>query len=65
VIKQKYKTLVEDEIPYKTTDKEYLGSYQRAVTSVLNNLDEEDMEEAEETLELWNREGGPSDLQLK
>ena len=65
VIKQNYKSLVENEIPYESTDKKYLGSYQKAVTKVLNNMSEEDLEEVENIVELWNKEGGPSDLQLK
>jgi hypothetical protein len=65
VIKQQYQSRVNDEIPFKSTDKEYLGSYQRAVTAVLKNMDEEDLEEAEMILELWNKEGAPSDVQLK
>ena len=65
VIKNHYKSLVEDEIPFKSTDKGYLGSYQRAVTSVLDKMSEEDREEAENLLETWNKEGGPSNLQLK
>jgi hypothetical protein len=40
----------------------YLGGYQRAVTAVLNRMDEE---EIDKVVELWNEEGGPSDLQLK
>jgi len=65
VIKHHYKSLVEEEIPFKSTDKGYLGSYQRAVTSVLDKMGEEDLEEAENLLETWNKDGGPSDLQLK
>jgi hypothetical protein len=65
VIKHQYKSLVDKEIPFKSTDKEYLGSYQKAVTSVLNKMSEEDLEEAENLVESWNQEGGPSDLQLK
>lgn len=65
VIKHHYKSRIEDEIPYKSTDREYLGSYQRAVTTVMTNMSEEDLEEAEKLLETWNKEGGPSDVQLK
>ena len=65
VVKWHYKSLVEDEIPYKSTDKQYLGSYQRAVTMVINNMSDEELEEAERLLELWNKEGGPSEVQLK
>lgn len=65
VIKQHYRARVDEEIPYKSTDKEYLGSYQRAVTTVLNNMTEEDLEEAQNMVDDWNKEGGPSDVQLK
>ena len=67
IIKQHYRTLVDNEIPFKSTDKDfrYLGSFQKAVTTVLNKMSEEELEEAENLVELWNREGGPSDLQLK
>lgn len=65
MIKQHYRSLIQEEIPYQTTDKQYLGSYQKAVTTVLKNLSDEDLEEAENILESWNEEGGPSDMQLK
>lgn len=65
VIKQHYRALIDDEIPYKPTEKEYLGSYQRAVTTVLKNMSDKDLEDAEEIVERWNKEGAPSDVQLK
>lgn len=65
VIKQNYKALVEEEIPYKTTDKEYIGSYQRAVTDVLKNMTDEQLEEAQNLVDSWNSKGAPSDHQLK
>jgi hypothetical protein len=65
VIKQHFKALVEAEIPYKPQDHEYIGSYQRAVTTVLENMSEKEVEEAEEILEQWNKEGAPLDVQLK
>lgn len=65
VIKQKYKTDIEAEIPYQHGDKEYIGSYQRAVTTVLKNLSKKDVKEAEKMVELWNAQGPPSDVQLK
>ncbi len=64
-VKHHYRSRVEKEIPFKSTDKEYLGSYQRAVTSVINKMTNEDHQEAERLLEEWNAQGGPSDLQLK
>lgn len=42
-----------------------MGSYQKAVTTVLEKMSEEDVEELEKVVELWNKEGGPSDVQLK
>jgi hypothetical protein len=65
VIKQRHRDLVEAEIPYKSTDKEYLGSYQSAVTTVLQNMTESELEEAEEMVELWNAQGAPAEVQLK
>jgi hypothetical protein len=65
VIKQNYRELIEKEIPFESNDNRYLGSYQRAVTTVLNEMSDEDREEAEAILELWNEKGGPSDVQLK
>src|SRR5271168_926506 len=38
VIKQSYRALIEDEIPFKPTDKDYISSYQCAVTTVINNM---------------------------
>ena len=65
VIKQNYKALVEAEIPYKSTDKEYLGSYQRAVTTVLANMEQEDLDEVQNILDAWNDQGAPPEVQLK
>lgn len=65
VIKQQHRDLVEKEIPYKSTDKEYLGSYQRAVTTVFQNMTESELEEAEKMVELWNKQGAPPEVQLK
>lgn len=65
VIKQNYRSLVENEIPFKSTDKEYLGSYQKAVSAVLDKMNEEELKEAQNVLESWNKEGGPSEVQLK
>ena len=47
VIKQNYQDLIQDEIPYNSSDKCYLGSYQRAVTTVQKNMTESDLEEAQ------------------
>jgi hypothetical protein len=65
VIKQNYRALVNDQIPYKPTDKGYLPSFQRAVTTVLKNMSDEELETAETMVEKWNTEGAPSEVQLK
>lgn len=65
VIKQNYRSLIEENIPFKSTDKEYLGSYQKAVSTVVENMTEEDRQEADDLVELWNKNGAPSDMQLK
>lgn len=65
VIKQHYRELVEAEIPYKSTDKEYLGSYQRAVRTVLTNMDKEELDEVQNILDAWNEQGAPPEDQLK
>jgi hypothetical protein len=65
VIKQHYKALVEAEIPYTPKDHEYIGSYQRAVTTVHQNMSEKEVEKAEEILERWNEEGASLEVQLK
>jgi len=51
--------------PHKPNDREYLGSYQKALKAVLANLSEEDLEEAQKLVKLWNGEGAPSEVQLK
>ena len=65
IIKQNYQDLVQDEIPYISSDKCYLGSYQRVVTTVHKNMTENDLEEAQKIVNLWNVQGAPSDVQLK
>jgi hypothetical protein len=35
------------------------------VTTVLKNMSEEDVEEAEEIVETWNKQGAPAEVQLK
>lgn len=65
VVKQQYRAEIEEEIPYQHGEKEYIGSYQNAVTKVLNNLSKKDVKEAEKMVELWNTQGPPSNVQLK
>jgi hypothetical protein len=65
VIKQKHRKLVEEQIPYESTDKRYIGSYQRAVTAVLQDMSKEDLEDAENIIDKWNKDGAPQAVQLK
>jgi hypothetical protein len=65
VINQKYRYLVEAEIPGQPSDKGYIGCYQRALTTVYRNMSEDNLKEAEEILESWNNHGPPTEVQLK
>ena len=65
VITNNYRALVNDQISCKPTDQEYIGSFQRAVTTVLKNMSDEELETAETMVEKWNKEGAPSEVQLK
>ena len=65
VIKQNYQSLIKDKIPFNPKEKEYIGSYQRAVMDVINEMDEDEQKEAERILEEWNKTRGPSGVQLK
>lgn len=65
VIKQNHRELVEDEIPYSSVDSEYIGCYQRAVTTVLKKMTEEELEDAQKVADSWNEEGVPSEVQLR
>lgn len=65
VIKQNYRTLIEAEIPFKPTDKNYIGSYQRAVTTVQQNMSDGELKNIEETAEMWNKQGAPTNVQQK
>jgi hypothetical protein len=65
VIKQKHRALIEDEIPCKSTDKKYISHYQRAVTKVHDDMTKKELEEAENIVELWNKQGAPADVKLK
>lgn len=65
MIKQHYRHLVEKENPFKSNEEKYLGSYQKAVTAVIKKMSDEELEEVEDILEMWNKDGGPSDVQLK
>jgi len=65
VVKRNYKELVEAEIPFKSTEKNYIGNYQRAVTTVIDQMSEEDLEELEKIVDLWNAKGAPVEVQRK
>ena len=65
VIKYNHRELIDGEIALKSNDNRYLGGYQKAVTAVLEGMNDEDREEIQNTVDLWNEEGGPSDLRLK
>jgi len=65
VIKKNYRDRIEAEIPHEPSSKEYLRLYQNAVTKVWEKMDDEDLEEAETVLELWNKEGVPPKIQQR
>jgi hypothetical protein len=65
VVKQLFRDEIDSEIPYEPKDKAYISCYQKAVTKVLDNLTEEQLEEAEELLETWNKEGASKEVKLK
>ena len=65
VVKYHYRSRVEKENPLKPSDKDFLGGYQKAVTAVMEGMSKDELEEANEIAELWNKEGCPSELQLK
>jgi hypothetical protein len=46
-------------------DKLYIGSYQRAVTTVHKNMNSNELEEAEKIAEMWNKQGAPVEVQRK
>ena len=65
VIKQVHRERIEEAIPYQSTDKEYLGCYQCAVTTIQNGLSNDELKEAESILVKWNAMGAPPDMQQK
>lgn len=65
VVKQKYRSLIDKEIPHAPQTKEYLGQYQRAVTNVLKRMDETERKKIEELAQTWNEEGAPREVQFK
>ena len=65
VVKQHYRDRVQAEIPFEPNHPDFISKYQRAVTTVLNNMTEEDLEEANDVLDTWNKLGAPAAVQLK
>lgn len=65
VIIQNHRDLVDREIPHDPKGKQYIGGYQRAVTTVVDNMSPADRKEAEELAEKWSKAGAPQDKQLK
>jgi hypothetical protein len=65
VIKQKYRSLVDKEIPFDPRTKEYLCRYQRAVTTVLESMDSSERKKAEKMAQSWNEAGAPPEVQAK
>lgn len=56
---------MKEEIPYKPGQNPFIGCYQRAVTTVHKKMNKKDLKEVDKTVELWNKDGAPSDVQLK
>lgn len=65
VIKQNYRDKIDEEINLKPNEYGYIRGYQKAVTTILEQLDDDEKEEVQRLVDLWNTEGGPSDVQLK
>lgn len=65
VIQRVYRERIEELIPVEKSDKDFIGHYQRAVSTVQESLTSEEMEEVEAKMETWNTEGLPQDVQLK
>ena len=67
MIKTTHKDIIHDVIAEKTDarsgHKDWLPYYPAALTEVLEGLSEEELQEAEETLEKWNAEGPPIEVQ--
>jgi hypothetical protein len=65
VVKLHHGDLVAKEIGYKTDNPKYLANYQRAVTAVIDNMTEEDLEAAQQIANDWSEQGAPPEVQLK
>jgi hypothetical protein len=56
---------MDEEISFKPQTKEYLGQYQCAITTVLNQIDGSERKKVEELAQLWNEQGAPHKVQYK
>jgi hypothetical protein len=65
VIKQQYRSLLDEEILFKPQTKENLSQYQCAVTTVLNQMDGSERKKVEELAQSWNEQGAPRKVQYK
>ena len=65
IVKQEYTDVILDKIPIPNSDKSFISHYQQAVTDVIKEMDDETLEKVEGQMEEWNKNGGPSDVQLK
>jgi hypothetical protein len=65
VIKQIYQARIDNEIPFESNDPNYIGRYQLAVTAVLENMTEEELEAAGEIAKDWSEKGAPPEVPLK
>jgi hypothetical protein len=65
VIKHKYRVLIDEQNPHQPNEREYLGSYQKALSKVQQDMTEKDLEDLQNIADLWNSEGAPSQMKLK
>jgi hypothetical protein len=68
VIKDRYLERINQEIPFKHEEKDYIGGYQRAVTKVEQDIKDEngdDLKEVEAIVQSWNKLGAPANVQAK
>ena len=65
VIKKKYGDRVKEKIPFQPGETQFVANYQRAVTTVVNEMDDEERKNAEELVDSWNKDGPPGAYQLK
>ena len=56
---------MEEHIPFKTNDPQYISCYQKAVTAVHSEMTEEELAEAEEIAKEWSTQGSSREAKLK